>query len=181
MKRFLNNPDMLFRRVRDKNGKLQLSKAARKYHLGRGKYRSSFQNALRLTANETNQAYRTADFERWQRMPMVLGIEVKLSNRHIVEDVCNFGVGRYPADYKFTGFHVRCLCHAVPILPTEKDFGKYLDSIMQGESHEFTGHVQTIPASLKNWYNENKDRIEGWKSTPHFIKDNPGYLGLKKP
>ena len=58
---YLRNPDKLFRRVRDKHGNLRLSKAAKAYHPGRGVYRSSYRNALRLTATENNMAYRTAD------------------------------------------------------------------------------------------------------------------------
>ena len=43
----LQDPDQLFRRVRDKRGNLQLSKAAKAFHLGRGVYRSSVKNAQR--------------------------------------------------------------------------------------------------------------------------------------
>ena len=54
VRRYLRNPDKLFRRVRDKHGNLRLSKAAKAYHPGRGVYRSSYRNALRLTATENN-------------------------------------------------------------------------------------------------------------------------------
>ena len=60
VRKLLNNPTALFRRVRDKNGQLRLSQNAKNYHPGRGVYRSAYRNALRLTATETNMAYRTA-------------------------------------------------------------------------------------------------------------------------
>ena len=72
VRRYLRNPDKLFRRVRDKHGNLRLSKAAKAYHPGRGVYRSSYRNALRLTATENNMAYRTADHLRWQQQPFVV-------------------------------------------------------------------------------------------------------------
>src|SRR5690606_17590528 len=49
IKHYLNDPDKLFRRVRDARGILHLSKAAANYHPGQGKYRSSYKNSLRLT------------------------------------------------------------------------------------------------------------------------------------
>ena len=54
---YLQQPDKLFRRVRDAYGILRLSKAAAAYHPGRGVYRSSYKNARRLAATETNIAY----------------------------------------------------------------------------------------------------------------------------
>ncbi|HBJ76807.1 MAG TPA: hypothetical protein DDY68_03010 [Porphyromonadaceae bacterium] len=45
LKGYLLHPDKLFRRVRDGEGGLKLSKMAKEYHSGRGVYRSSFKNA----------------------------------------------------------------------------------------------------------------------------------------
>lgn len=112
MKRFLNEPDKLFRRVRDENGKLQLSKAAKAYHPGRGVYRSSFKNAMRLTRTETNMGYRNADIARWQTMPFVLGYEVKLSLSHPKYDICDPLAKRYPKTFNWAGWHPQCLCFA---------------------------------------------------------------------
>src|SRR5260221_3762043 len=60
LKQYLNEPDMLFRRVRQ-DGKLKLSKAALDYHPGQGVYRSSFKNSLRVTRTEINMSYRKSD------------------------------------------------------------------------------------------------------------------------
>ena len=53
-------------------------------HPGRGVYRSSYMNARRLAATETNIAYRTADHLRWQKMDFVVGIEIVLSDNHTI-------------------------------------------------------------------------------------------------
>ena len=76
VRQLLKNPEKRFRRVRDKNGKLQLSTPMKDYHPGQGVYRSSYMNALRLSATNTNMNYRKADHDRWQKMDFVLGIEV---------------------------------------------------------------------------------------------------------
>lgn len=173
----LKNPDMIFRRVKDKYGKLQLSKAAQDYHPLKGKYRSSYRNALRLARNEVNSSYRLADCARWKRTKFVLGFEVKLSASHKIYDICDLLTGKYPSDFKFQGWHVSCLCFAVPIRPSEDEFGEYLDSIIDGtEPPEFTQRVEQPPAALNTWIKDNEERVKGWKSKPLFISDNAKYV-----
>lgn len=116
LRQYLRHPDKLFRRVRDEHGDLVLSKRAQDFHPGQGVYRSSYMNARRLTATETNIAYRTADYERAQQLDFIVGIEVKLSNNHnckgvpagMFYDICDELQGRYPKDFKFTGWHPHC-------------------------------------------------------------------------
>ncbi|MFQ8804125.1 MAG: hypothetical protein ACLR8Y_02080 [Alistipes indistinctus] len=55
IKKYLNEPDRLFRRVRDEYGNLVLSKNARAYHPGAGVYRSSFETPV-VAASEINMA-----------------------------------------------------------------------------------------------------------------------------
>ena len=126
LRQYLRNPDKLFRRVKDDQGMLRLSKAAKIYHPGQGVYRSSYKNALRLTATEGNLAYRTADHLRWQQLDFVVGIEIRLSNNHTLNgvpftDICDDLAGKYPKDFKFTGWHPFCRCNAIPILKTEAE------------------------------------------------------------
>lgn len=174
MKQYLNQPDMLFRRVRDAKGKLHLSKRASEYHPGQGVYRSSYKNALRMTRTEMNLAYRNADHERWKQMDFILGFEVKLSNRHKVEDICDALAGKYPKDFKYNGWHTQCLCPALPILPSEEERIAYLTRPINGEgsSFEFKGKISNVPSGFNDWIGKNTDRVKGWKSTPYFIKDN---------
>ena len=70
LRSYLKEPNKLFRRVRNEYGQLVLSERAKNYNPGRGVYRSSYKNARRLAATETNTAYRTADHLRWEKMAL---------------------------------------------------------------------------------------------------------------
>ena len=177
-KQYLQEPDKLFRRVKNTSGKLVLSKAAKKYTPGRGVYRSSIKNALRLTRTEVNDAYRSSDFERWSTTPFVIGIDIILSNNHPRYDICDTLVGPYPAGYKHRGFHAQCLCPAVPRLASPADFDRYEDAVLAGKESgfKFKGTVNSIPSSASKWVEENREKIKGWKSLPFFIQDNKKFL-----
>lgn len=176
VRKYLVEPNKLFRRVRDKSGALRLSKAAAAYHPGQGVYRSSYKNALRMTATENNIAYRTADHNRWQALPFVIGIEINISNNHPTEDICDLFDGkRFPKDFKFTGWHPWCRCYAVSVLTSQEEMDAYTTAIMNGEdvSHwKFTGQVEKMPKEFNKWMKDNQARIENATSMPYFIKDN---------
>lgn len=176
IRKYLVEPNKLFRRVRDKSGALRLSKAAAAYHPGQGVYRSSYKNALRMTATENNIAYRTADHNRWQALPFVIGIEIHISNNHPTEDICDLFDGkRFPKDFKFTGWHPWCRCYAVSVLTSQEEMDAYTTAIMNGEdvSHwKFTGQVEKMPKEFNKWMKDNQARIENATSMPYFIKDN---------
>lgn len=176
IRKYLVEPNKLFRRVRDKSGALRLSKAAAAYHPGQGVYRSSYKNALRMTATENNIAYRTADHNRWQALPFVIGIEIHISNNHPTEDICDLFDGkRFPKDFKFTGWHPWCRCYAVSVLASQEEMDAYTTAIMNGEdvSHwKFTGQVEKMPKEFNKWMKDNQQRIASAKNMPYFIKDN---------
>ena len=176
VRKYLVEPNKLFRRVRDKSGALRLSKAAAAYHPGQGVYRSSYKNAIRMTATENNIAYRTADHNRWQALPFVIGIEIHISNNHPTEDICDLFDGkRFPKDFKFTGWHPWCRCYAVSVLASQEEMDAYTTAIMNGEdvSHwKFTGQVEKMPKEFNKWMKDNQARIENATSMPYFIKDN---------
>lgn len=176
VRKYLVEPNKLFRRVRDKSGALRLSKAAAAYHPGQGVYRSSYKNALRMTATENNIAYRTADHNRWQALPFVIGIEIHISNNHPTEDICDLFDGkRFPKDFKFTGWHPWCRCYAVSVLASQEEMDAYTTALMNGEdvSHwKFTGQVEKMPKEFNKWMKDNQARIENATSMPYFIKDN---------
>lgn len=179
LRQYLQHPDKLFRRVRDKHGNLRLSKAAQAFHPGRGVYRSSYKNARRLAATETNMAYRTSDHLRWQQMDFVVGIEIKLSNNHTLNgmpltDICDELKGKYPKDFKFVGWHPHCRCHAVTILKTEEEMQQDTQRILAGEKPE-KGSVNTVrdvPSAFKDWVEEHSERIKMGGNLPYFVKDN---------
>lgn len=177
---YLQYPDKLFRRVRDEHGILQLSKAAKAFHPGTGVYRSSYKNALRLAVTETNIAYRTSDYLRWQQMDFVVGIEIRMSNNHPIEDICDELAGRYPKDFKFTGWHPFCRCHVVPVLKTEEEMDKDTQRILDGEEPlpgSING-VKDVPSAFGEWITNNSERIkaaEAKGTVPYFIADNAKY------
>ena len=170
---YLQNTNKLFRRYKDEHGILQLSKAAKAFHPGQGVYRSSYMNARRLAATETNIAYRTADHLRWKEMDFVVGIEIHLSNNHTCKgrdgkphdfhDICDELQGKYPKDFKFTGWHPHCRCFVTSILKTP-------DELKSGKPSK--NEVKELPSKFKEWYENNKERIDNAKSLPYFIKDN---------
>ena len=131
IRQYLNNPDKLFRRVRDEHGILQLSRRAAAFHPGQGMYRSSYKNARRLAGTETNIAYRLADHLRLQQLDFVVGIKVVLSNNHTttnskgetveLHDICDELAGNYPKTFVFTGWHPNCRCHTETILLTAEE------------------------------------------------------------
>lgn len=173
IRKYLREPDKLFRKVRDKEGFLQLSKSALKYKPGAGVYRSSYKNAMRLTRTEINTAYREADYLRWQQLDFVVGVEVRRSNRKYDCDVCESLKGKYPKDFKFTQFHPQCRCFAIPILATEKEL---MDSIKTGEPIKSKNEVKGAPKNFNKWVEENKERIDRAKSKPYWMKDNMEFL-----
>ncbi|MBR3286953.1 MAG: hypothetical protein IKI72_03940 [Bacteroidales bacterium] len=188
LQQYLQYPGKLFRRVRDIHGNLQLSKAAAAFHPGRGVYRSSYKNARRLAGTETNIAYRTADYERWQQMDFVVGIEIHLSNNHTVEnakgervpleDICDELAGRYPKDFKFTGWHPNCRCYATSILKTPEEMSRDRQRIMRGEAPlpDSVNTVRDVPKGFKEWIANNERRVKYYSSVPYFLKDNPRYV-----
>ena len=183
---YLQHPDKLFRRVADEHGHLHLSKAAAAFHPGRGVYRSSYMNARRLAATETNIAYRTADHLRWQQMDFVVGIRVQLSNNHNCRgvpegaffDICDEIKGDYPKDFKFTGWHPHCRCYATPILKTPEELAADNQRIMQGEepAEESENAVTMPPREWFDWLRDNWERAKTQYSVPYFLLDNEKYI-----
>ena len=190
VRRYLKQPNMLFRKVRDKHGVLHLSKRAKAYHPGRGVYRSSAKNALRMVATETNIAYRSADYLNTKASPWIVGIRIVLSNNHTCKDsqgvaqpftdICDKLAGRYPKDFKFTGWHPNCRCHIEYIHKTDAEVERDTKRMLRGEkpieAHESKNYVGELPKSFKKWAEENKQRIINKKSLPYVIDNNKGIM-----
>lgn len=192
LRRYLQNPTALFRRVRDEHGILHLSQHAAAYHPGRGVYRSAYKNARRLTATEVNIAYRTADHLRMQDLDFVVGVEIQLSENHTClgadgkphrfHDICDDLKGKYPKTFKFTGWHPHCRCYATPILKTEEEFDADTQRILQGEepTEGSENAVDDLPDEFKAWAKENEPRLEAAKARgtlPYFVRDNDALIG----
>ena len=180
---YLNDPDKLFRKVRNAFGEKVLSKKGMSYHPGQGVYRSSYQNAMRMTRTEINSAYMEADYIRWQQLDFIVGYEVKTSKTHAKWlakfwyprfkkgraplEICDAMEGKYPKDFKFIGWHPNCRCYAVPILANEGTGADWWEN-PQNE-------VKELPKGLQKWVEDNKDRITAAakKGTlPYWISEN---------
>lgn len=202
IQKYLNDPDRWYRRFRVKVGENEdgtpiygrkwkrrvydkesqsykwIDDDPKDYHPGRGVYRSSYQNAQRLARTETNIAYRTAEYERWQDMHFIVGIEIKLSNNHPVPDICDDLKGVYPKTFKWTGWHPNCRCYQVPVLATHGELEKMLDNILDGRSPnsvKCADEVTDIPKPFVSWARDNGERMAKAKSAgtlPYFYKDN---------
>lgn len=177
LKKYLKEPDKLFRKVRsikgDHTSKLKLSKAALNYETEPGVYKSSFANARRLAATEQNMAYRKADSERWKQLPFVKAIKIQVSNNHPKFDQCDAFAGIWPKDFVFTGWHPLCRCFAVAVQISDEEYDKFEDAILAGEGIEIeVDYVKAIPERAKKWIEANAERINGWSSKPYWVTDN---------
>lgn len=178
LRSYMQDPDKLFRRVRDKRGNLALSEAAKAYHPGQGVYRSSYKNAVRVARTETNQAYREAEHLRLQGLPFVVGYEVRRSNRVSNCDVCGPLAGKYPKSFQFRGWHPQCRCHVIPILMTSDELSKLNDQLLKGEkpSGGSVNQVDEPHGGWSDWLKQNRDKIDRAKSVPYFVTDNKAFV-----
>jgi len=183
IRKYLDDPDRLFRRVRDSRGNLQLSKNAKSYHPGQGVYRSSYKNTLRVTRTEINVAYRNADMLRWQQLDFIVGYEILRSSTNPYEcPICSKLAGKYPKSFLFTGWHPQCRCYAVPIMMTQEEFIKAQKQTLKGEKPDIKSknEVKDLPPQFKEYIDENKDRILNAESLSYFIRDNINMISLKQ-
>jgi hypothetical protein len=175
LKEYLREPDKRFRRIRDKEtGKLEPSKPMSDYHPGQGVYKSSYKNALRLAATETNMAYHMAGHERAQRLDFVVGIEVVLSENHPdPPDICDEMAGEYPKEFVFRSWHPNCLCTTKDILLPEKEFDKYLSGEVDNVDQLKSDYVVLeLPENAVSYLKGMQETFNGYKNKPYFLVDN---------
>jgi len=168
MQQLLVEPDKLVSRVRDENGDLVLSEPAKEYHSGQGRYRSSYKNALRLAATETNMAYRSADFARRNQLDFVYGITVHLSGQHPRYDICDPLAGDYPKTFKFIGWHPLCICFTTAKIPTKAEMRKFLKTGKADKRRIITA----IPRSATAYAKSHAPIYANYKSVPYWFNDN---------
>jgi hypothetical protein len=175
IRQYLNNPEALFKRVRDNNGRLVASQKMIEFRkangLTQGTYTSAYKNAMRVARTETNMAYLLADHIRWSQLDMVKGVKISLSAQHPkynFPEICEVCEGIYPKTFIFVGWHPMCLCHATPVLSSEEDFMTYL----RGGKKEVNKVVTQYPRGFQEYVNANYKRLSKYKSVPYWIKDN---------
>jgi len=121
-------------------------------------------------ADEINMAYRTADYERWQRNDSVVGIEIRLSNNHTLNgkpftDICDELAGKYPKTFKFTGWHPQCRCFAIPVMKTQEELKEDYRKIENGEEtdNESVNKVKDVPENIINYVEKHPEcKLESW-------------------
>lgn len=208
VRKYLNDPDLMFRRFRYKDpdtgewrrkwkkrvidsesGKVSFIDYDKDSYsdqwTGRGYYKSSAQNAMRVARTETNIAYRRADHARWQQMDFVIGQRVHLSRSHPKPDICDKLAGDYPKDFVFDGWHPQCFCYVTPILVDEDLYDDIMnrdDWREQLQKYTSAHHIDDCPKNFHSWVADNSDRLAGAAkrgTTPYFIANNAKYTGTK--
>ena len=178
LRQLLRDPDKRFRRIRNEKGELIPSQPMKNYNPGRGIYRSSRMNAIRVAATETNIAYRMSDSERWKQLDFVLGFEVHRSPNAHPCVICDSLKGKYPKDFVFSGFHPFCICHAVPIVMNHDDFAGFL----LGDKIPKNQYIQGLPAKAIQFLEKNPkyyERSYYGKMNQPFFKDKQLKLALE--
>ena len=110
-------------------------------------------------------------------MDFILGYEIKLSHSHPCHDICDNLKGKYPKDFKWTGWHPNDLCYVIPIIKTEEQF--WLPKEERGKDN---AEITDVPQGFKTWVANNQDRIaraEKRGTLPYFVKDNRERVKLK--
>lgn len=199
VKKYLNDPDLMFRRFRykvgeDKEGKPVYSKKWKKrvktedgryrfvdcdkdtYKTGTGYYKSASKNAMRVTRTETNMAYRRADNERWKSLDFVLGQKIQTSRGHEEEDICDELAGNYPKEFVFEGWHPQCFCISTPLLLDEDDVIKMAQAKIRGEKYTPKAKpLEDMPENFKAYVTDNRQNIKKWRRNgkePYFLRNN---------
>lgn len=170
-RQLLNDPNKRFRRIKDEKGNLVLSQPMKNYNPGRGVYRSSRMNALRIAATETNMGYRLSDSERWKQMDFIQGFEVKRSANAHPCVICDSLKGKYPRNFIFPSWHPFCICYAVPIVMEHEDFADYLlhNTIPKDKV------ITDIPTNSRKWINGYLSKNPK-ASEPYFVKYNKTFF-----
>lgn len=178
LKRYLNEPEKLFRRVRNpKTGRLEWSKAAKEYHPGQGVYRSSYKNAMRLARTETNIAYRYAEWQSFQNNFLIKAFEIRLSNSGNHCPVCERLAGVYPKWFLWTGWHPQCMCVMVPVQISHSELLERFKLRREGRLDEWKpAYLNELPENFTEYLQENKERILSANSVPYWLEDNWGKL-----
>ena len=106
--------------------------------------------------------------------------------KHLV-DICDDLQGRYPKDFKFTGWHPHCRCHVITILKSKDEIKQDIKRLTNGETVDNTSvnEVTELPKNFTEWVQNNEERLKGRATLPYFIKDNQrqvnGILGIAEP
>lgn len=184
IRQYLNDPDKMYRRYhtvqrlangqkkdvvtwrrkRVINGKVRFVEEPLE-KVGRGIYRSSRMNALRVARTEINSAYHNARNERWANEPFVIGQYIHLSPQHDPEkdeDICDELQGYYPKGFKWSGWHPNCMCTSDPIMVYGEERKALIRRLMNGEDisdYVSPNRVKDVPEQYRRYIETNSEKI----------------------
>ena len=78
--------------------------------------------------------------------------------------------GKYPKDFKWTGWYPNDLCYVIPIIKTEEQFW-----LPESERGKDNAEITDVPQGFKTWVANNQDKIaraEKRGTLPYFVRDN---------
>lgn len=150
--KYLNDYSSLSRDYRKKCGKA--------IDIAGCEYRS-----VRLARNEINLAYRTAEQERWKKMDYIKGKSIHVTqNGSHKTDMCDALAGDYPKDFHWTGWHVNCMCYAIPIIMSEEEY-------WNGDNESRVElQLRGLPDNAQEWMFLNRNELT--ENPPYWISDN---------
>lgn len=175
----LKNPDARARKFKKKHGVKATDDREKKNE--RGVYTSATKNAMRLARTENNIAYHQSNNEKYNEFDFVVGVEIRLSNNPNHCPMCEGLAGKYPKDFKFTGWHPQCRCTSIPILKTREEMDRDDELIMKDDA--VGGSVNTVttpPKAFAEYVRTNLSKLKKTKSKPYFYLDNPSYMKVKR-
>lgn len=184
IRQYLNDPDRMYRRYhtvqrlangqkkdvvtwrrkRVINGKVRFVEEPLE-KVGRGVYRSSRMNALRVARTEINSAYHNARNERWANEPFIIGQYIHLSPQHDPEkdeDICDELQGYYPKGFKWSGWHPNCMCTSDPIMVYGEERKALIRRLMNGEDisdYVSPNRVKDVPEQYRRYIETNSEKI----------------------
>ena len=99
---------------------------------------------------------------------------------HPFYDICDELKGKYPKDFKFTGWHPHCRCIATTILKTEAEMDADDEAILRGDEpadpDTSENAVTELPDNFTQWLADNEERAKTRYSVPYFLRDNLQYV-----
>ena len=165
---YLENPEALFRRTRDKEGNLILNKTAKGDPPNKELLKSAYENAVKIIASLTNQSYLLADHNRWLSMDIIIGVSISTSGVHETKDICDELAGVYPKTFILLGWHLCCHCHITPVMVSETNFKAYLRGVEKLNNAQIT----EMPENFTKFVEKNKEQIAKMKIQPDWVKYN---------
>jgi hypothetical protein len=168
IRQYLENPEALFRRTRDKEGNLILNKTIKGDPPNKELLKSAYQNAIKIIDSLTNQSYLLADHNRWLNMDRIIGVKISTSGVHETKDICDELAGVYPKTFILLGWHLCCHCHVTSVMGSEENFMAYL----KGEEKLDNTQITEMPENFIKYVEKNKEQIAKMKIQPDWVKYN---------